>query len=97
MRYNRLDELFSFAPANDLESQHIYIKHHSALAHNYILLGQFDHFLEQRKKIIKQKYPLAQWKQVGCSSIHLALAHLGQGDYEQSVKQMKALLHSKSL
>ena len=97
MRYNRLDELFSFAPANDLESQQMYIKYHSALAHNYILLGQFNHFLEQWKKIIQLKWPMEQCKQVGCTSTHLALAHFGQGDYEQSAEQMEALLHSNSL
>ena len=97
MRYDRLDELFSFAPVNDLQSQQIYIKYHSALAHNYILLEQFDHFLQHWKKIIKLKYPLAQCKQVGCTPIHLALAHFGQGDYEQSTKQMEVLLKSKSL
>ena len=97
LRYNRVTELFSFAPANDLESQRMQIKYHSALAHNYILLGQFDHFLEQWKKILQLKWPLAQCKQVGCTSTHLALAHFGQRDYEQSVKQIEILLHSKSL
>ena len=97
MRDNRITELFSFAPANNLESQKMYIKYHSALAHNYILLGQFNHFLEQWKKIIQLKWPLAQFKQVGCTPTQLALAHFGQGDYEESVKQMKVLLKSKSL
>ena len=97
MRDNRVTELFSFAPVNNLESQKMYIKYHSALAHNYILLGQFDHFLEQWKKIIQLKWPLAQCEQVGCTSTRLALAHFGQGEYEQSAEQMEALLHSKSL
>ena len=82
---------------NDLDSQWVHIKYHSALAHNYILLGQFDNFLEHWEKILQLKWPLAQCKQVGCTSTHLALAHFGQGDYEQSVKQMKVLLKSKSL
>ena len=82
---------------NDLESQWVRIKYHSALAHNYILLGQFDNFLEQWKEILQLKWPLAQCKRVGCTLTHLALAHFGQGDYEQSVKQMKVLLKSKSL
>ena len=97
MRDNRVAELFSFAPANDLESQTMQIKYHSALAHNYILLGYFGHFLEQWKKILLLKWPLAQCKQVGCTPTQLALAHFGQGDYEQSVKQMEVLLKSKSL
>ena len=96
LRYNRVAELFSFAPANNLGSQHMHIKYHSALAHNYILLGQFDNFLEHWKKILQLKWPLAQCKQVGCTSTQLALAHFGQGDYEQSAEQMKTLLHSKS-
>ena len=97
LRYNRVTELFSFAPANNLENHQLQIKYHSALAHNYILLGQFNHFIEQWKKIIQLKWPLAQCKQVGCTPTQLALAHFGQGDYEQSVKQMKVLLKSKSL
>ena len=97
MRYHRVAELFSFASPNNLETQWIRIKYHSALAHNYILLGQFDHFLEQWKEILQLKWPLAQCKQIGCTSIHMALAHFGQGDYEQSAKRMEALLHSKSL
>ena len=97
VRYNKVTELFSFASANNLESQQMYIKYHSALAHNYILLGQFNHFIEQWKKIIQLKWPLAQCKQVGCTPTQLALAHFGQGDYEQSAEQMKVLLHSKSL
>ena len=76
MRDNRITELFSFAPANDLESQKMYTKYHSALAHNYILLGQFDHFLEEWKKVLQLKWPLAQCKQVGCTSTQLSLAHL---------------------
>ena len=108
LRYDWITELF---PTNDLESQ--WIKYHSALAHNYILLGQFDNFLEHWKEILQLKYPLAQCVQQGCTSIHLwsltqckqahctpidlALAHFGQGDYEQSAKQMEALLKSKSL
>ena len=94
LRYRRVDELFSFTSANDLQ---VYIKYHSALAHNYILLGKFDPFLQQWKKIIELKWSLAQCKQVGCTPIHLALAHFGQGDYEQSAEQMEALLHSTSL
>jgi len=97
LRYNRVTELFSFASANDLESHQVQIKYHSALAHNYILLGQFDHFLEQWKKIIELKWPLPQCKQLSCTPTHLALAHFGQGDYEQSAEQMETLLHSKSL
>ena len=97
MRYDRVTELFSFAPANDLESQMMQIKYHSALAHNYILLGYFGHFLEQRKKILQLKWPLEQCKQVGCTPTQLALAHFGQGEYEQSAEQMETLLHSKSL
>ena len=97
MRNNRVTELFSFAPANDLESQMMQIKYHSALAHNYILLGQFDNFLEHWKEILQLKWPLAQCKQVGCTPTHLALAHFGQGDYEQSAEQMETLLHSMSL
>ena len=97
MRYHRVAELFSFAPPNDLETQWIRIKYHSALAHNYILLGQFDHFLEQWKEILQLKWSPTRCKQVGCTSIHMALAHFGQGDYEQSAKRMEALLHSKSL
>ena len=97
MRCDRLAEIFSFAPANDLGCQRVQIKYYSALAHNYILLGQFDRFLEQWKKILQLKWPLAQCKQVGCTPTHLALAHFGQGDYEQSVKQIETLLHSKSL
>ena len=97
MRYNRVAELFSFAPANDLECQEMYIKYHSALAHNYILLGHFDHFLEHWKKILQLKLSLTQCKQVGCTPTHLALAHFGQGNYEKSAKQMEALLKSKSL
>ena len=98
MRYSRISELFSAASVNDFEGQHIYVKYHSALAHNYILLGQFDHFLEQWKKILQLKWSPTQSKQVGCTSAHLALAHFGQGDYEQSAKLiLKALLKSKSL
>ena len=51
MRDNRLAELFSFAPANDPDSQQMYIKYHSALAHNYILLVYFGHFLEENSSI----------------------------------------------
>ena len=82
---------------NDLESQWTHTKYHSALAHNYILLGQFNNFLEHWKKVLQLKWPLAQCMQVGCTSTHLALAHFGQGDYEQSAEQMETLLHSKSL
>ena len=82
---------------NDLESQWTHTKYHSALAHNYILVGQFNNFLEHWKKVLQLKWPLAQCKQVGCTSMHLALAHFGQGDYEQSAEQMETLLHSKSL
>ena len=68
LRYNRVTELFSFAPANDLESQRVRIKYHSVLVHYYILLGEFEHFLEQWKKIIQLKYPLTQCKQAHCGS-----------------------------
>ena len=87
-------ELFS---TNDLETQWIRIKYHSALAHNNILLGQFNHFQKRWKKIIELKWPMEQCKQVSCTSTHLALAHFGQGHYEQSAEQMEALLHSHSL
>ena len=97
MRCDRVAELFSFAPANDFASQRMQIKYHSALAHNYILLGHFDHFLEQWKKILQLKRSPTQCKQVSCTSTHLALAHFGQGNYEKSAKQMEALLKSKSL
>ena len=97
MRCDRVAELISFAPANDLASQRMQIKYHSALAHNYILLGHFDHFLEQWKKILQLKRSPTQCKQVSCTSTHLALAHFGQGNYEKSAKQMKVLLKSKSL
>ena len=97
MRYDRVAKLFSFAPANDLECQEMYIKYHSALAHNYILLGHFDHFLEHWKKILQLKLSLTQCKQVGCTPTHLALAHFGQANYEKTAKQMEALLKSKSL
>ena len=100
MRYDRVIELYSYALANhtnDFKLQETYIRYHSALAHNYILLGHFDHYLEQWKKILQLKWPLAQCKQVGCTATHLALAHFGQGDYQQSAKQMKVLLKSKLL
>ena len=53
---------------------------------------QFDNW----KKVLQLKWPLAQCKQVGCTPTHWALAHFGRGEYEQSVKQMKVLLKSKS-
>ena len=94
LRYKRVAQLFSFTSANDLQ---MYIKYQSALAHNYILLGQFDHFLEQWKKIIQLKWSPAQCKQLTCTPTHLALAHFGQGEYEESAEQMETLLHSTSL
>ena len=89
-----MSELYSYTSANNTNDL---IKYHSTLANNYILLGQFYNFLEQWKKIIELKWSLAQYKQVGCTSTQLALAHFGQGDYEQSVKQIEILVHSKSL
>ena len=70
MRYNRVAELFSFAPANNLESQWMRIKYHSALAHNYILLGQFDHFLEEWKTIFFNRN--GHWQ---CASKWVVLQH----------------------
>ena len=97
LRYTRITELYSNASENDLESRQVYIKYHSALEHNYILLGQVHKFLEHRRKILELKWSPAKCKQVECTPTHLALAYFGQGDYEQSAKYLEPLLQSKSL
>ena len=43
------------------------------------------------------KWLLAKCKQVDCTPTHLALAHFGRGNYEESAKHLEALLQSKSL
>ena len=88
-RHSRITELHSYPTANsteDAESLQIYVH-----------FGQFDPFIDSWKAFLQLKWPLAQCKQVGCTPTQLALAHFGQGDYEESVKQMKVLLKSKSL
>jgi len=97
LRYERITELYSYASTNDMESRQVYIKYHSALERNYILLGQYHKFLEHRKKVLQLKWSLAKCKQVDCTPTHLALAHFGRGDYEESAKYLEALLQSKSL
>ena len=88
-RHSRITELHSYPTANsteDAESLQIYVH-----------FGQFDPFIDSWKAFLQLKWPLAQCKQVGCTPTQLALAHFGQGEYEQSVEQMETLLHSKSL
>ena len=99
-RHSRITELHSYPTANsteDAESHQIYVKYHSALACHYVHFGQFDPFIESWKAFLQLKWPLAQCKQVGCTSAKFALAQFGQGDYEQSAEQMETLLHSTSL
>ena len=41
LRYERITELYSYASTSDMESRQVYIKYHSALERNYILLEQY--------------------------------------------------------
>ena len=101
-RSKRVEELYHLARTDDsISSRMVYAKYYSEVTNSYMHYGkffeQFNPFLQHWKSFIQLKWPLAQCKQVGCTPTQLALAHFGQGDYEQSVKHLETLLHSKSL
>ena len=99
-RHSRITQVYSYPTANDTNDAkwlQIYTKYHSTLAHNYIDLGRFDLFLESWKEVLQLKWPLAQCNQELCNSTHLALAHFGEGNYEQSAEHLEALLQSRTL
>ena len=99
-RHSRIIQVYLYPTANgskDATRLQIYTKYHSTLAHNYIDLGRFDLFLESWKEILQLKWSLAQCNQEHCNSTHLALAHFGEGDYEESAEHLEGLLQSRTL